>query len=330
MKSIQNIEKITKSMKMIASTKVAKAQRGMKAARVFGTASNSKVYVMNFNTKKKRNKGGGGSKSRYFEKKQNEFWFFFKKNLGISNKKKLTFLFSLIIATFTSAETKTNDDDKVLFVAASSDRGLCGGIHSSISKATRRAVANKPNAEVVILGDKPKAQLGRAMRNQIALTFNQIGKDMPSFEEASSIVDIIKSEGIEFDTANIIYNRFISAVSYEADIIPAYSEATFKASPNFAVYEIEDDVLANLQEFSFANGVYWAMVEGHAAEMCAKRAAMENATQNAGEIIGKLTMTYNRGRQAVITNELSKYFILFLYVNLCLYWLLRSFFLFLF
>ncbi|GAA5816402.1 hypothetical protein MFLAVUS_009931 [Mucor flavus] len=247
LKSIQNIEKITKSMKMIASTKVAKAQRGMKAARVFGTASNT---------------------------------------------------------TFTSAETKTKDDDKVLFVAASSDRGLCGGIHSSISKATRRAVADKPNAEVVILGDKPKAQLSRAMRNQIALTFNQIGKDMPSFEEASSIVDIIKNEGIEFDSANIIYNRFISAVSYEADIIPAFSEATFKASPNFAVYEIEDDVLANLQEFSFANGVYWAMVEGHAAEMCAKRAAMENATQNAGEIIGKLTMTYNRGRQAVITNEL--------------------------
>ncbi|KAI9272105.1 ATP synthase F1, gamma subunit [Helicostylum pulchrum] len=247
LKSIQNIEKITKSMKMIASTKVAKAQRGMKAARVFGTASST---------------------------------------------------------TFTSAETKAKDDDKILFVAASSDRGLCGGIHSSISKATRRAVAENASAEVVILGDKPKAQLGRIIRNQIALTFNQIGKDMPSFEEASSIVDIIKTEGIEFDTANIIYNKFISAVSYEASIIPAYSEATFKASPNFAVYEIEDDVLANLQEFSFANGVYWAMVEGHAAEMCAKRAAMENATQNAGEIIGKLTMTYNRGRQAVITNEL--------------------------
>lgn len=131
---------------------------------------------------------------------------------------------------------------------------------------------------------------------------------MPSFEEASSIVDVIKSNGVEFDTANIVYNRFISVVSYEADIIPAFSETAFKASPNFAVYEIEDDVLANLQEFSFANSLYWAMVEGHAAEMCSKRAAMENATSNAGEMIGKLTMTYNRGRQAVITNELSKSF----------------------
>jgi F-type H+-transporting ATPase subunit gamma len=117
-------------------------------------------------------------------------------------------------------------------------------------------------------------------------------------------VDTIKASGIEFDNADIIYNKFISVVSYEADVIPAFSEASFKASPNFSVYEIEDDVLANLQEFSFANGLYWAMAEGHAAEMCAKRAAMENATKNAGEMIGKLTMTYNRGRQAVITNEL--------------------------
>ena len=247
LKSVQNIEKITKSMKMIASTKVNKAQRGMEAARVFGQASNS---------------------------------------------------------LFTNAETKAADDNKILFVASSSDRGLCGGIHSSVSKAARKAVAEHPTSEVVVLGDKPKAQLSRVIRKQLALTFNQIGKDVPTFQEAASIVDIIKSSELEFDTANIVYNKFISVVSYEAETIPVYSEATFKASPNFAVYEIEDDVLANLQEFTFANGLYWAMAEGHAAEMCAKRAAMENATKNAGEMIQKLTMTYNRGRQAVITNEL--------------------------
>lgn len=229
------------------------------------------------------------------------------------------FFFFFLLALFTSAETKAAADDKLLLVASSSDRGLCGGIHSSVSKATRRAIIESPEAQVVILGDKPKAQLGRVVRSNIAISFNQIGKDMPSFEEASSIVDTIKASGVEFDTANIIYNRFISVVSYEADIIPAYSEATFKASPNFAMYEIEDDVLANLQEFSFANGLYWAMVEGHAAEMCSKRAAMENATQNAGEMIGKLTMTYNRGRQAVITNELSKFvYILFFWKSFLL------------
>ncbi|KAI8087640.1 ATP synthase F1, gamma subunit [Gilbertella persicaria] len=247
LKSVQNIEKITKSMKMIASTKVSKAQRGMEAARTFGQASHS---------------------------------------------------------LFESAETKAAEDGKVLYIASSSDRGLCGGIHSSVSKATRKAIAEDPASELVILGDKPKAQLSRVVRKNIRITFNQIGKDIPTFEEASSIVDVIKSSEIEFDSANIIYNKFNSVVSYEAEAIPAYSQDTFKNSPNFAVYEIEDDVLANLQEFTFANSVYWAMVEGHASEMSAKRAAMENATKNAGEMIGKLTMTYNRGRQAVITNEL--------------------------
>ncbi|KAI8373964.1 ATP synthase F1, gamma subunit [Choanephora cucurbitarum] len=247
LKSVQNIEKITKSMKMIASTKVNKAQRNMEAARVFGQASNS---------------------------------------------------------LFESAETKVADDAKTLYIASSSDRGLCGGIHSSISKATRRAIAASPESDLVILGDKPKAQLSRVVRKNIRLTFNQIGKDIPTFEEAASIVDIIKSSEVEFDAANIVYNKFNSVVSYEAEIIPAFSQDAFKSSPNFAVYEIEDDVLANLQEFTFANSVYWAMAEGHASEMSAKRAAMENATKNAGEMINKLTMTFNRGRQAVITNEL--------------------------
>jgi F-type H+-transporting ATPase subunit gamma len=212
------------------------------------------------------------------------------------------------VALFVNAETKGAEDGKTLIVASSSDRGLCGGIHSSVSKATRRIVANTPSADIVVLGDKPKAQLSRVLRKNLAISFNQIGKDLPSFEEASSVVDIIKASEVEFDSANIVYNKFHSVVSYEADIIPVYSETAFKASPNFAVYEIEDDVLANLQEFSFANGIYWAMVEGHAAEMCAKRAAMENATKNAGEMINKLTMTFNRGRQAVITNELSKFY----------------------
>ncbi|KAG1445398.1 hypothetical protein G6F56_009929 [Rhizopus delemar] len=234
-------------MKMIASTKVTKAQRSMEAARAFGASSNS---------------------------------------------------------LFENAETKAAEGSKDLFVAASSDRGLCGGIHSSVSKAARRAVNESPESPLVVLGDKPKAQLSRVFRKNLVVTFNQIGKDVPSFEEASSIVDVIKAQDVEYDTAKIIYNKFKSVIAYEAEIIPVYNEATFKNSPNFAVYEIEDDVLANLQEFNFANSVYWALVEGHASEMSAKRTAMENATKNAGEMIGKLTMTYNRGRQAVITNEL--------------------------
>jgi F-type H+-transporting ATPase subunit gamma len=209
-------------------------------------------------------------------------------------------------ALYSSAETQPVQDGKTLFVASSSDRGLCGGIHSSVSKATRRAVAQQPEASVVVLGDKPKAQLSRSIRKNLTLTFNQIGKGVPTFDEASSIVDVIQESGIEYDSVDIIYNKFLSPISYEADVLRTFSQDAFKASPNFAVYEIEDDVLANLQQFTLANAVYHALVEGHAAEMCAKRAAMENATKNAGEMINKLTMFYNRGRQAVITNELSK------------------------
>lgn len=193
-----------------------------------------------------------------------------------------------------------------MYVTASSDRGLCGGIHSSVSKATRRAMEQNPTSELVVLGDKPKAQLQRVFAKNIRLSFNQIGKDTPTFAEASAIVDAIKRANITYDDARIVYNRFNSVISYEAVSIPVYSEEAIKASPKFAAYEMEEDVLEDLQEFNFANSIYWALVEGHAAEMSAKRTAMENATKNAGEMIHKLTLTYNRGRQAQITNDLSK------------------------
>ncbi|OZJ04524.1 hypothetical protein BZG36_02245 [Bifiguratus adelaidae] len=247
LKSVSNISKITKSMKMIASTKVTKAQRAMENARTYGEATNE---------------------------------------------------------LFKAAETKPAENSTTIYIAASGDRGLCGGIHSSVAKGTRRAIGNNNKAAIVVLGDKAKAQLSRSHRSQISLSFNQIGKDIPTFAEASAIVDVIRQQGIEFDSAEIVYNEFKSVISYEAVSTLVYNEATFKASPNFAAFEIEDDVLENLQEFTFANNIYHALVEGHAAEMAAKRAAMENATKNAEDMIGKLTLQYNRGRQAVITNEL--------------------------
>ncbi|KAL1916396.1 uncharacterized protein VTP21DRAFT_5587 [Calcarisporiella thermophila] len=247
LRSVQNIAKITKSMKMIASTKVAKAQRSMESARAFGQSGNE---------------------------------------------------------LFDAAETKPVDDANVIYITSSSDRGLCGGIHSSVAKHTRKLANENPSSSLIILGDKAKAQLSRTNRNQIRLTFNQIGKDIPTYAEACAVADMIVKQNVEFDVARVVYNQFKSVLSYEAQEIPLYSEETFKSSPNFAAYEIEDDVLSNLQEFTMANAVYWGMVEGHAAEMASKRNAMESATKNAGEMIDKLTMTFNRRRQADITNEL--------------------------
>ena len=107
---------------------------------------------------------------------------------------------------------------------------MCGGIHSSVTKATRRLLEDKPEADLVVLGDKPKAQLTRFARNNLVITFNQIGKDIPTFAEAAAIADMIKSEGIEFDTAQIVYNEFKSVIAYEANTIPVYSQEVFKSS----------------------------------------------------------------------------------------------------
>jgi F-type H+-transporting ATPase subunit gamma len=247
LKSVNSIAKITKSMKMIASTKMTRAQKSMEIARVFGTTQTS---------------------------------------------------------LFAHADTKPTEEGNTLIVTVSSDRGLCGGIHSSVSKASRKLIEESPSSQLVVLGDKAKAQLARSVRDNIKLSFNQIGKAVPTYAEACAIADTILKEKVEFDQAVIIYNHFRSVIAYEAETIPAYSEATFVKSGNFSTYEIEDDVLENLQEFAFANSIYWGLVEGHAAEMAAKRTAMENATKNAGDMIDRLTLTYNRGRQAVITNEL--------------------------
>jgi F-type H+-transporting ATPase subunit gamma len=246
--AIRNIGKITKSMKMIASTKVAKAQRAMETARAYGSTSAS-IYK--------------------------------------------------------NANTAPLENEDKVYIVSSSDRGLCGGIHSSVAKATRRLIAvDGPSSGVIVLGDKAKNQMSRSHRSAIQMSFNQIGKAIPTFAEASAAADTIKSSGIKFDTATIIYNEFTSAIAYEAKPINVYSSEALKAADAFAAYEIDDDVLENYHEFLFANNIYWGLVEGHASEMSAKRTAMENATKNAGEMVDRLTMTYNRSRQAAITSEL--------------------------
>ncbi|KAF8558662.1 ATP synthase F1 gamma [Imleria badia] len=251
LKSVRNIEKITKSMKMIASTKLAKAQRAMIAGKQYGIA-NSEIF------------------------------------------------------DHTPSETPAK---RKLFIVVSSDKGLCGGIHSSVSKATRRAIADTENpvdadSPIMVIGDKSKAQLARALGKNLTLTFNQIGRDIPTFADAAGVADLIVKSGVEYDSIALVYNKFVSAISYEAGIVEVANENTFKESPGFRAYEMEDDVTKDLAEFSLANAIYAALVEAHACEQSARRNAMDNASKNAKDMIGTLTMQYNRGRQAAITNEL--------------------------
>ncbi|KAJ3052408.1 atp3 gamma subunit of the F1 sector of mitochondrial F1F0 ATP synthase, partial [Rhizoclosmatium hyalinum] len=121
---------------------------------------------------------------------------------------------------------------------------------------------------------------------------------------ASIVSDQIIANGITVDAGKIFYNSFKSVIAYEAVGLPIHSAETIAASPKLSAYEVDDHILKSFEEFTLANSLYWAIAEGYASEMAAKRTAMENATKNAGEMITKLTLTYNRSRQAAITNEL--------------------------
>lgn len=248
LKSVRNIEKITKSMKMIASTRLNKAQRAMVTAKAYGQANNE---------------------------------------------------------VFGNAEATVPSGGKKLYVVVSSDRGLCGGIHSSVTKAAKRAIAEDGGkGSIVVLGEKSKAQLSRSAGKYLELSFSQIGREVPNFADAAAIADKIITSGIEFDSVALVYNRFVSAIAYESHIIEVFNEKALLDAPAFKAYEMEDDSTKDLVEFSLANAIYAGLVEGHAAEISSRRNAMDNASKNAGEMIGRLQMQYNRGRQANITNEL--------------------------
>ncbi|VUC28357.1 unnamed protein product [Clonostachys rosea] len=249
LKSIRNIEKITNTMKVVASTKLTRAQRAMDTSRNYGQTSNE---------------------------------------------------------VFEAAETKVPETEqkKSLVIVCSSDKGLCGGIHSGLSRRTRRLIAEEGDHDLVIVGEKAKAQLSRSNANNIQLSFAGIGKDVPTFADAQAIADQISLLPTEYTDVKILYNKFINATSYEATFIEAFSEEAILASPNFSAFEVEDEVIGNLREYSLANSLYWALAEGHACEQSARRNAMDNASKNAGEMIGKYQILYNRTRQAVITGEL--------------------------
>lgn len=174
---------------------------------------------------------------------------------------------------FKQAETTAPSSAvKTLYITVSSDKGLCGGVHSSLSKATRRISEEEKEQNssfgLVVIGDKSKTQLSRFMPDKFVLSFNQIGKEVPTFAEAQAVTDQIFAADVQFDRIEIIYNRFVSMLSYEASTVTVYSEDIFEKSPKFYSFEIEDDVLTNFKEFALANAVYWALVEGHACEVC--------------------------------------------------------------
>jgi F-type H+-transporting ATPase subunit gamma len=215
----------------------------------------------------------------------------------------------------------TGSDQTHLIVVATSDRGLCGGFNSSIVRAARRRIRELSDdgktIKMMIVGRKGREQMGREFAGQIIEAVEDVGTRSIKFAEAAEIAESIarRFDAGEFDVCTIYYNHFKSAVSQVVtpqQLIPfavADGDEAEDAEPDMdgAIYEFEpgeEEILEDLLPRNVAVQIFRALLENAASEQGARMMAMDNATRNAGEMIDKLTLTYNRSRQAAITKEL--------------------------
>ena len=211
----------------------------------------------------------------------------------------------------------TGQDEVHLLVVATADRGLCGGFNGSIARGARARIRalREEGKEVKILcvGRKGRDMLRREFGSLIVETIEGIGRRRLEYAEAVGIAEQLERmyEAGEFDVCTIVFNRFRSAIAQILtfqQLIPVEPAAVDRdTSEVSAVYEFEPDeqsILAELLPRNLAVQIYRALVENAASEQGARMTAMDNATRNAGEMIERLTLFYNRTRQAQITREL--------------------------
>ena len=130
----------------------------------------------------------------------------------------------MITEVFEQAEVKAPEGAKKALIVVSSDRGLCGAIHSSVSKAAKKELKAASDLPVVVLGDKAKVQISRDYRKNIQLSFNGLGKAVPNFLEAAAIAERIAEAKVKPDVAVIIYNEFKSVIAYEAKQLKTFTD----------------------------------------------------------------------------------------------------------
>jgi len=212
-------------------------------------------------------------------------------------------------AFYDSAEIEHGKEEpKELYIAMTSDRGLAGAVHSSIGKTIRSELAEKENLDnvkIICVGDKSRAFFQRWNKNQILMVGSEIGRLPPQFGDASKVANAVMTCGFEFDSGKILYNKYNTVVSYTTTPIPIFSVDTVSNADKITKYDsIDADVLQSYMEYSLASLIYYAMKEGATSEQSSRMTAMDNSSKNAGEMIDKLRITFNRTRQAVITGEL--------------------------
>jgi len=269
--SVKSTRKITKAMQMVAAAKLRRAQEAAEAARPYADRMQA---VM-----------GGLAASVG----------------GSDGAPKLL--------------SGTGKDDVQLLVVMTAERGLCGGFNSSIVKlAKSRAqtlLANGKTVKILTVGKKGREQLKRDYAQYFVGHVDLSEVKRIGYANAADIAaDILgRFEAEEFDVATIYFNRFqsvISQVPTATQIIPAeFPEAEADGAGTEYEYEpSEEAVLEDLLPRGVATQIFTALLENAASEQGARMSAMDNATRNAGDMIERLTIEYNRSRQAVITNEL--------------------------
>ena len=206
--------------------------------------------------------------------------------------------------------------DKVhLLVVATSDRGLCGGFNSSIVRLVRSDIrklqAEGKTVKLLCVGRKGREQLRRDYANLIVGSIDELNRKRLSFADATRVSDKVLAmfEANEFDVCAFYYARFKSAISQvptRLQLVP-FVPSEAPANDTGASYEYEPEegeILAALLPRNLAVQIYGGLLENGASEQGARMSAMDSATRNAGDMIKKLTLNYNRSRQASITKEL--------------------------
>ncbi|MFL2845411.1 MAG: F0F1 ATP synthase subunit gamma [Candidatus Puniceispirillaceae bacterium] len=202
-----------------------------------------------------------------------------------------------------------------LLVVISADRGLCGGFNGSITRQTRTEVMRLQDegktVKLLMVGRKSADALRREYSKQFIDSVEGIQGTSVSFSDAASLGDTIRAgfEAGDYDICTMIYNRFVNAITQEitlTQLIPAEISAADESetSVNYEYEPEEDELLDSLLPRILSTQLYSALLESSAAELAARMTAMDNATRNAGDLIDRLTLVFNRTRQAAITNEL--------------------------
>ncbi len=270
-KSVKSTQKITKAMKMVAAAKLRKAQENAEKGRP------------------------------YSQKMQNIILNLTRSISDPQNAPKLL--------------VGTGIDKTHLCVVLTADRGLCGGFNSNICKLAKssfkKILSEGKNLKIITVGSKGLDQIKREYEKYIVKKFSFKDKKQITFKEAeiigNEIINLFKKN--EFDKCILFYNNFknvITQIPQAQQIVPA-DKTPIKENEENLSYEFEpeeDEILEDLLPKNISTQVFKAFLENAASEQGSRMTAMDNATRNAGDLVDKLTINYNRSRQASITKEL--------------------------